>query len=230
MGCSYVIVLGDSAQPSGFFRAPPAHFYMQSALVGGGSETPSSSWHYISQPLSTTGPLYMLSPLPRTLCLHDRPPPTLSGHFSPFFRPPLKCRSLWGALRPPTRVRVSGAPDSEPGGKEPTLRLSSGFHVERGGREPCRAGQAGWGQVLSTWCTGCPENLAWTYTVSLMLKGEAAIARPRWTAQRASETEETMLEPLARPLPDPPTLLRVLPVETGGSHGCIGPEAAACPV
>lgn len=76
MGCSYVIVLGDSAQPSGFFRAPPAHFYMQSALVGGGSETPSSSWHYISQPLSTTGPLYMLSPLPRTLCLHDRPPPT----------------------------------------------------------------------------------------------------------------------------------------------------------
>lgn len=157
-------------------------------------------------------------------------PPTLSGHFSPFFRPPLKCRSLWGALRPPTRVRVSGAPDSEPGGKEPTLRLSSGFHVERGGREPCRAGQAGWGQVLSTWCTGCPENLAWTYTVSLMLKGEAAIARPRGTAQRASETEETMLEPLARPLPDPPTLLRVLPVETGGSHGCIGPEAAACPV
>lgn len=38
VGCSYAAVLGGLAQALGFFRASPAHFHVQSALVSGGSE------------------------------------------------------------------------------------------------------------------------------------------------------------------------------------------------
>lgn len=87
----------------------------------------------------------MLSPLPRTLCLPDLLTRTLSGHFSSFFRPPLKCHSLWGALRPPTGVRVSAHQTQSH--EELTLRLSSGFHVGRGGlgAMPCWLGVLGSG-------------------------------------------------------------------------------------
>lgn len=82
---------------------------------------------------------------------------------------------------------------------------------------------ARWAGVrLSTWCAGCPQNLAQTfffnYAVSLVLKGEAAIARTRGTAQRASEIEEATFR---GPRSDPSLTRRQSPrvtLETEGGH------------